>query len=227
MLYDGLGNNRSPIRRNHSIAQKHGRIMNSATTPTNRLTQQLNFILEIDRLKGVMRRSMLVSGDRYENSAEHSWHVALMAVLLSEHSNEPVDVLHIVKMLLVHDIVEIDAGDTYAYDESGKQSQAEREQAAAERLFGLLPADQANEMKAAFFEFDARETAEAKMANAVDRLMPLLHNYYSQGKEWRKHGITREQVIQRIGPVVEGSEALWAFAEEIIDRSVEEGYIRG
>jgi len=193
----------------------------------DRLTQQLNFILEIDRLKGVMRRSLLVSGDRYENSAEHSWHVALMAVLLAEHANEPVDVLHMVKMLLVHDIVEIDAGDTYAYDEGGKQSQAQREQAAAERLFGLLPADQATEMKAAFYEFDERETAEAKMSNAVDRLMPLLHNYYSQGKEWRRHGITRAQVIQRIGPVVEGSEALWAFAEEIIDKSVEEGYLRG
>ena len=201
--------------------------MISTTSIDDRLTQQLNFILEIDRLKGIMRRSMLVSGDRYENSAEHSWHVALMAVLLAEHANQPVDVLHMVKMLLVHDIVEIDAGDTYAYDESGKQSQAEREQMAAERLFGLLPADQASEMKAAFDEFDARQTAESKMANAVDRLMPLLHNYYSQGKEWRKHGITREQVIQRIGPVVEGSEALWAFAEEIIDKSVEEGYLRG
>ncbi len=201
--------------------------MTQATVPTDRLSQQLNFILEIDRLKGVMRRSMLMSGDRYENSAEHSWHVALMAVLLSEHSNQPVDVLHMVKMLLVHDIVEIDAGDTYAYDEGGKQSQAEREQTAAERLFGLLPADQAVEMKAAFYEFDPRETPEAKMANAVDRLMPLLHNYYSQGKEWRKHGITREQVMQRIGPVVDGSEALWAFAEEIIDQSVEEGYLRG
>ena len=201
--------------------------MSQPTAPNDRLIQQLTFILEIDRLKGIMRRSMLISGDRYENSAEHSWHVALMAVLLAEHSNEPVDVLHMVKMLLVHDIVEIDAGDTYAYDQSGKQSQAEREQAAAEHLFGLLPADQAAEMKAAFDEFDARQTAEAKMANAVDRLMPLLHNYYSQGKEWRKHGITREQVIQRIGPVVEGSEALWAFAEEIIDKSVEEGYLRG
>ena len=117
--------------------------MNGTTAIDDRLTQQLNFILEIDRLKSVMRRSMLVSGDRYENSAEHSWHVALMAVLLAEHANEPVDVLHMVKMLLVHDIVEIDAGDTYAYDESGKQSQDEREQAAAERLFGLLPVDQA------------------------------------------------------------------------------------
>ena len=170
---------------------QYGEIMNGTTSIDVRLTQQLNFILEIDRLKGIMRRSMLISGDRYENSAEHSWHVALMAVLLAEHSNEPVDVLHMVKMLLVHDIVEIDAGDTYAYDESGKQSQAEREQAAAEHLFGLLPADQAAEMKAAFDEFDARQTAEAKMANAVDRLMPLLHNYYSQGKEWRKHDITR------------------------------------
>jgi putative hydrolase of HD superfamily len=201
--------------------------MSQPTAPNDRLIQQLNFILEIDRLKGVMRRSMLISGDRYENSAEHSWHVALMAVLLAEHSNEPVDVLHMVKMLLVHDIVEIDAGDTYAYDENGKQSQAEREQMAAKRLFGLLPCDQGQDLKAAFDEFDARQTAEAKMANAVDRLMPLLHNYYSQGKEWRKHGITREQVIQRIGPVVDGSEVLWAFAEEIIDKSVEEGYLRG
>ena len=199
----------------------------SDTLIVKRLRQQMEFILEIDRLKGVMRRSMLVSGDRYENSAEHSWHVALMALLLAEHSNQPVDVLHMVKMLLVHDIVEIDAGDTYAYDERGKQSQAEREQAAAERLFGLLPPDQALDLKAAFDEFDALQTAEAKMANAVDRLMPLLHNYYSQGKEWRKHGITREQVIQRIGPVVDGSEALWAFAEEIIDKSVEKGYLHG
>lgn len=192
----------------------------------NRLSQQLDFIVEIDKLKGVLRRSRLINKDRYENSAEHSWHVALMAVMLAEHANEAVNLMRVVKMLLVHDIVEIDAGDTYAYDESGKQSQQAREQAAAARLFGLLPEDQADEYTDLFNEFDARETSESRYANAVDRLMPLMHNVYSQGQEWQKHGITKAQVIQRIGPVADGSEALWAVAEDLIDSSVEEGYLQ-
>ena len=200
--------------------------MGQTTTPAERLAQQLNFIIEIDKLKGVLRRSRLIAEDRYEDSAEHSWHVALMAVTLAEHANEPIELLHVVKMLLVHDIVEIDAGDTYAYDEAGKRSQQAREQAAAERIFGLLPADQADEFRALFDEFDEGVSPESHYANAVDRLMPLMHNVYSEGKEWRKHEITRQQVIQRIGPVVDGSEALWAVAEKLIDDSVDKGYLR-
>lgn len=200
--------------------------MESETAASDRLVQQLSFIVEIDKLKGVLRRSQLINEERYEDSAEHSWHIALMAVVLAEHANEPVDLLRVVKMLLIHDIVEIDAGDTYAYDEGGKQSQQVREQAAAARIFGLLPKDQAGEFKALFDEFDERETPESRYANAVDRLMPLMHNVHSNGVEWRKHDITQAQVFQRIKPVDDGSAALWGIAESLIDDSVDKGYLR-
>src|SRR5690606_13001631 len=142
----------------------------------DRLQAQLAFLLEIDRLKRILRRTSLVGGDRRENSAEHSWHLAVMAMILAEHANEPVDALHVLKMLLVHDIVEIDAGDTFAYDVQANQDKEAREQAAAERIFGLLPADQRDEIRAMWEEFDARVTPEARFANAMDRLMPALQN---------------------------------------------------
>jgi len=191
----------------------------------HRLNNQLSFLIEIDKLKGVLRQSYLVNAEQRENSAEHSWHIAMMALILSEHSEEEVDLFRVVKMLLVHDIVEIDAGDTYCYDELGLSDQMVREKQAAERIFGLLPEDQAYEIFELWKEYERHDSPEAKFAAALDRLMPLLHNYHTGGKSWQEHGITREQVISRNAGIREGSEALWAYAKSIIDESVTKGYL--
>src|SRR6056297_294642 len=157
-----------------------------------RLEQQVAFILEIDRLKTIYRRTYLTDTSRFENSAEHSWHIAVMAMLLAEHANTlEVDQLRVIKMLLIHDLVEIDAGDTFAYDTAAHADKAAREQAAADRLFGLLPADQAAEFRALWDEFESRQTPEAKFAGALDRLQPLLHNLYTHGRSWREHGVRK------------------------------------
>ncbi|NJN84885.1 MAG: HD domain-containing protein [Caldilineaceae bacterium] len=193
--------------------------------PPTRLDAQIRFILEIEQLKSVIRRSELINLGRYENSAEHSWHIAMLAIILAEHANAEVDLLRVVKMLLVHDIVEIDAGDTYAYDTTARVDQHDREAAAAQRIFGLLPADQASELISLWEEFDARATAEAKFANAVDRLMPLFHNYYSQGRAWQSHGVTRDQVTERLSPIEEGSTELWTLARSFIDDAVSQGFL--
>lgn len=191
-----------------------------------RLEQQLRFILEIDKLKSIQRRSTLINGERRENSAEHSWHITVMAMTLAEYANEEVDMLRTIQMLLIHDIVEIDAGDTFAYDTQGRQSQAEREQAAAEHLFGLLPADQAAVYIALWHEFEAAATAEAKLANAVDRLMPLLHNYYNDGGTWRENSVNRARVEERVGAIEAGSTTLWSVAQQVLDEAVTKGYLR-
>ena len=192
---------------------------------TERLHQQIAFILEIDRLKSVLRRTYLVNDPRHENSAEHSWHLAMMALLLAEHANVEVNLLSVLKMLLVHDIVEIDAGDTYCYDAVSSKDKAEREEQAAQRIFGLLPEDQQAELHQLWTEFEARETPEAKFAAALDRLMPILHNYHTQGRSWLAHGITSAQVAERNHHAAEGSEALWAYVEEIITDAVKHGYL--
>ncbi len=190
-----------------------------------RLTRQLDFIIEADRLKSVMRRSPLVDGSRPENTAEHSWHVALAALLLSGYANEPVDVARVVRMLLVHDIVEIDAGDTYAYDVSGNRDKVERELRAAARLFGLLPDDQAAEFRALWEEFEDRATAESRFANALDRLMPLLHNYLNDGRVWREHHVNAAQVRGRMAPVAEGSAALGDIVAAVLQNSLARGLL--
>lgn len=197
----------------------------NSTTATQRLQQQIAFILEIDKLKSILRQSYLVNGERRENTAEHSWHLAMMALMLSEHANEPVDLIQVVKMVLIHDIVEIDAGDTFAYDERGNLDKREREEASAERIFGLLPADQQSEIRELWEEFEAEETADAKFATSLDRLMPLLHNYHTQGVSWQKHGIRQEQVLKRNGCIDAGSNTLWRYAEEIIQDAVQKGYL--
>lgn len=190
-----------------------------------RLTRQLDFLIEIDKLKSILRRAPLADGSRVENTAEHSWHLAMMAMILAERANEPVDVAHVVRMLLVHDIVEIDAGDTFAYDIAGNLDKAQREQHAADRLFGLLPDDQALEMRALWNEFEARATAEARFANALDRLMPLLHNYLNDARAWREHGVNIEQVRGRMAPVVEGSAELAHVVEAVLEDLVGRGCI--
>lgn len=192
---------------------------------SSRLTRQLEFIREVDRLKTVLRQSSLLDGSRRENSAEHSWHIALMALVLAEHADAPVDTLRVVKMLLVHDIVEIDAGDTYAYDRDGRQNQHAREAAAAARIFGLLPADQAQEFTLLWEEFEAGTSPEARLANAVDRLMPLLHNYAEGGRSWQRHGVTRSQVDARVGVIAAGSSELWDVATALLDDAVARGFL--
>ncbi len=192
---------------------------------TERLHRQIAFILEIDRLKSVLRRTYLVNDPRHENSAEHSWHLAMMALLLAEHANVEVNLLSVLKMLLVHDIVEIDAGDTYCYDAVGSEDKAAREEQAAQRIFGLLPDDQQAELHQLWTEFEARVTPEAKFAAALDRLMPILHNYHTEGRSWIDHRITSAQVRERNRHAEEGSETLWAYVEEIIADAVKQGYL--
>ena len=192
-----------------------------------RLRQQLEFILELDKIKSIMRQTYLANGTRKENDAEHAWHMAIMTILLSEYANEEIDVLKTVTMLLIHDIVEIDAGDTYAYDEEAKKTQKEREQKAAERIFGLLPPDQGEKFKKIWEEFEARETKEARFARTMDNLQPVMLNDATDGKAWVEHGVHLEQIMKRNQNTAEGSETLWEYAyQNFILPNVEKGRIK-
>lgn len=192
----------------------------------SRLDHQLRFIIELDRLKHIMRRTRLFDNSRHENDAEHGWHLAMMAMTLAEYSNAPIDVNKVVRMVLVHDIVEIDAGDTFLYDEPASLGKEEAEKKAAERIFGLLPDDQARELKSLWEEFEARASAEGRFAAALDRLEPMMQNALTAGHAWKKHGVRRSQVVQKNRPIVEaGSEELWRFAEELLARAVESGHL--
>jgi putative hydrolase of HD superfamily len=193
---------------------------------SSRLQAQLRFVVEIDKLKRVLRRTTLMDATRNENSAEHSWHLALMAVLLEEYVPEPADLARVVRMVLVHDIVEIDAGDTFCYDPDANLDKTQREQLAAERIFGLLPPDQAHEMKALWEEFEEARTPDARFANALDRLQPLLHNLHTGGGTWRIHGIAHDQVLERMRPIQAAMPALWPFVEDSLARAAEEGWVR-
>ena len=192
----------------------------------DRLQQQMNFILEVDKLKKITRQTYLSDGSRKENDTEHSWHLALMCALLAEHDREKIDVLKTMKMVLIHDIVEIDAGDTYAYDTAGNTTKREREVKAAERIFHLLPPDQAEEMRNLWEEFEEGQTPEAKFALTLDKVQPVMLNDASGGKSWREHEVRREQIMKRNERTPDGSEALWAFTKEIIDRNVKCGNIK-
>ena len=192
---------------------------------TERLDRQLGFAIEIDKLKQVLRQTAILGGERRENSAEHSWHLGVMALTLAEYAGDAVDIARVVRMLLVHDLVEIDAGDTFCYDAQANLSKAAREQVAAARIFGLLPADQGRELHALWEEFEAGETAEARFANALDRLQPLLHNYHNQGGTWLAHGITRDAVLRRMAPIQEGAPVLWPYVLTIVEESCVAGYI--
>ena len=194
--------------------------------PDGRLRQQLGFIMEVEKLKQVLRRTPLLDGSRRENDAEHTWQLALMAMLLHEHSNEPVDLLHVIKMLLIHDIVEIDAGDTFTYDTAGLVDQSEREMRAADRLFGFLPEDQASELRALWDEFEARETPEAKFARAMDRLQPLLHNFFTSGGTWHTPGVVKDDVWDRKSLIADASDVLWETAQRIMNEGVERGFLK-
>lgn len=193
---------------------------------SERMQQQIEFLLEIDKLKSVIRRTPLVNQSRFENSAEHSWHLAMAAMILSEYAeDEDFDPMHAIKMLIVHDLIEIDAGDTYCYDEQGRQDQKQREDIAAERIFSLLPRDQKQTILDLWEEFEDRQTAGARFAHAADRLMPLLHNFVTGGRSWLENGIRRSQVEERMAPIRLGSKSLHAVAIAIIDESVRKGYL--
>lgn len=194
---------------------------------SDRLLKQIEFIVEIDKLKNVYRKSVLMDKSRLENDAEHTWHLSVMAILLLEHANEPdLDLLRVLKMLLIHDLVEIDAGDTFAYDEKGHEDKYERELSAARRLFGLLPEDQRDEFFALWREFEDRQSPESQYAAALDRLQPMLHNYYTQGYSWQKHGITSDKVLNYNRQMQQGSEELWSFAQQLIHSAVAKGYLK-
>lgn len=191
-----------------------------------RLGRQVQFVLEVDKLKQVYRQTYLLDQSRKENDAEHSWHIALMAIVLCEHAaDSEVDVLRVLKMLLMHDLVEIDAGDTFCYDEAGQRSKLQRERAAADRIFNMLPADQAAEYRALWEEFEAAGSAEARFAAALDRLQPLTHNCMTHGLAWREHGVTEDRVLARNRHIADGSPALWRHAENMIHNAVEQGHL--
>ena len=192
----------------------------------DRLRSQINFIVEADKLKNTLRQTVLTDGSRRENSAEHSWHIALCALVLSEYATDgTLDVLRVIQMLIVHDLVEIDAGDTYCYDEKGREDQAEREEKAADRIFNILPPDQSEALRALWDEYEARATPESRFANALDRFQPLLNNYVTEGESWKQHGIKRSQVMERMKPVGDGAPAIWAFVCEFLEDAVERGYL--
>lgn len=191
-----------------------------------RLEQQINFIMEVDKLKNIVRQNYLADGSRKEDDADHSWHLALMCAILSEHSNQKIDMVKTMIMVLIHDLVEIDAGDTYAYDAEFNLSKQERELAAAERIFHLLPEDQAEEMRSLWDEFELNETPEAKFASTLDRVQPFLLNAASNGKSWKEHGVTFSQVMKRNEVTPEGSKALWNYQYEMMKQQMELGNLK-
>ena len=192
----------------------------------NRIEKQLAFALEIDKLKNIFRQTHLSQNGRNENDAEHSWHMAIMAYLLREYANEKVDIAKVMLMCLVHDIVEIDAGDTYAYDDKGLQTQKAREDAAKNRIFSILPKEQADELIRLFDEFEACESAEAKFAHAVDNMQPLILNNSNNGGDWREHGVTAKQVYKRQIKTKLGSDKLFEVADKIIKDNVQKGSLK-
>jgi putative hydrolase of HD superfamily len=193
----------------------------------SRIEQQFAFCREIDKEKMIGRQTYLSNGIDKENDAEHAWHMAVMTILLGEYANEKIDILKTVTMLLIHDLVEIDAGDTYAYDEEAKKTQRQRELAAADRIFDLLPADQKEKFRGIWDEFEAWETPEAKFAHAMDNIQPVMLNYATGGKSWEEKGVSLSQILKRNEKTGEGSEVLWNYAyENFISPSVREGKIR-
>lgn len=193
----------------------------------DRLRQQLEFLMEIDRQKEIIRQTYLADGSRKETDAEHAWHLAIMCMILSEYANEKIDVSKTIMMVLTHDLVEIDAGDTYAYDQTGNQTKKERELKAADRIYGLLPEDQQKYLRALWDEFEAMETPEAKFANMLDKIQPVCLNDQSKGKSWVEHGVCKRQIMERNSRTHEGSELLWDYIKKLIEKNVKVGFIRG
>ncbi|MCH1982598.1 HD domain-containing protein [Ruminococcus sp. OA3] len=190
-----------------------------------RLEKQAAFMLEADKAKNIFRQTHLSGHGRNENDAEHSWHMALMAFLLSEHANQEVDQLRVIKMLLIHDLVEIDAGDTYAYDDAGNETKRQREEKAADRIFGLLPEDQERELRELWEEFEAYETPEALFAHVLDNFQPLTLNDANGGNDWKEHQVKKSQILKRNEKTEQGSAGIWKYMKQMIERNVEAGAI--
>lgn len=191
-----------------------------------RIERDIEFIKEIDKMKSIDRMTSLIGLDKRENDAEHSWHISVLAMVVEEYLEEEVDLLKVLKMLLVHDLVEIYAGDTFAYDEEGYKDKLERENLAADRVFGILPKDKGQIFRDYWQEFEDMSTREALFANSVDRLQPILNNFYNGGGTWLKHQVPKEKVVQRLEPIKSVSKELYKYAMDLIDRSVELGYLR-
>lgn len=194
-------------------------------TLERRLERQVAFLLELDKAKHVLRRNHLVDGSRRENDAEHMWHLAMMAIVLEEHATEPVDLGRVLRMVLLHDVVEIDAGDTFVYDERARAAAQERERSAAERIFGLLPPDQAVELRALWQEFEEGASPESRFAAALDRLHSVLLIHADEGRTWADHGVTGGQVLARNAPIGLGAPALWELAQRLISDALARGYL--
>ncbi len=190
------------------------------------LLQQINFIKEIDKTKYIKRKTKLFNSDRNENDAEHSWHLAMMAIVLAEHADGPIDILKVLKMVLIHDIVEIDAGDIFIYDTEKNHTNTDAERLAANRIFGMLPKEQADELISTWEEFERGETNEAKYAKSMDRLEPLLQNVSNNGGTWTEFGVNYKKVYEKKKKIKEGSSSLWNYAEKLIDESVEKGILK-
>ena len=191
-----------------------------------RLKKQLDFMLELDKMKNIYRQTYVLHEDRKENDAEHSWHLAILAFMLEEYAAEPIDTLKVIKMVLLHDVVEIDAGDTYLYDEEGYKSKAEREEKAAQRIFGLLPDDQRDEYYALWREFEDDITYESRFASILDRMQPLLLNYTKGGIAWKEHGVHKEQVLSRNRPYFDASHVLAEVIESVIEDAAAKGWLK-
>ena len=193
---------------------------------TENLLKQIDFIKEIDKLKYIQRKTKLFNSDRHENDVEHSWHLGMMAIVLAEHANKAIDMLKVIKMVMIHDIVEIDAGDTFMYDKQKNHSNTEEERKAAQRIFGLLPGNQAEELIAIWEEFEAGESEEARFAKAMDRFEPLLQNTSNLGGTWREFDVKYATVFEKKSIIKNGSTTIWNYAEELINQSVENGILK-
>lgn len=192
---------------------------------SERLLKDIEFIVELDRMKSVFRQTSIIGEDRYEDDAQHSWHIATMAMILSEYANEKVDICKVIKMLLTHDLVELFAGDTFCYDKEGNESKRERELAAADRIYGMLDEDKGKELRALWDEFEEGKTPEAIFAASMDRLQPMLSNYNNNGGTWRKFNVAKEDIYKRIAPVKKSSDQLWEFVQYMIEDAYERGLI--
>jgi len=192
----------------------------------NNLSKQVSFIKEIDKIKYIQRKTKLFNSNRPENDAEHSWHLAMMTIVLAEHSDTPIDLLKVIKMVLIHDIVEIDAGDTFIYDTQNSHTNTDNERMAAKRIFGLLPKEQADELIAIWEEFETGETNEAKFAKSMDRFEPLLQNTSNNGGTWKEFDVDYEKVYEKKKVIKAGSSSLWNYAENLIDESVDKGILK-
>ena len=191
----------------------------------NKLQKDMDFIIELDKMKSIYRMTSLIGKDIREDDAQHSWHITIMAVILQEYANEEINILKVMKMLLIHDLVEIYAGDTFCYDEVGYLDKFERESKAAEKIFGILDEEKGNEFKALWLEFEEMETKDALFAASMDRIQPMLNNYYNDGGTWKKHKISKDKIYKRAEPIKESSDKIWAYTEGLIKSAIDKGYV--